>query len=321
VALQGTIDTFALADVLRLLGSTAKTGRLTLDGDRGRGEIVVVDGSIKGLAVGEVSSFDRYPADETMFELLRFRDASFVFDTDEAVRDHDGEAWEVDSLLTSAEEILDEWHQIETIMPSIDAWVALAPELPGAEVTLDAERWRLLAQIGSGVTAGNLAAIVGTNELGVGRLVRDLSQLGVVAVGDGPTTGVTPPPLPTRGAVGETVVAEAEEPASPPSSWFEETPLATGTGVNGQVLPADSDVLVDLEPVLATELLEADDDTSAAEFARHLASLSPKAAQAVAAAARAETPEERDAALAEVASSDEDIDHDLLLRFLGDTAS
>ncbi len=64
-----------------------------------------------------------------------------------------------------------------------------------------------------------------------------------------------------------------------------------------------------------------DEDTSAAEFARHLAGLSPKAAQAVAAAARAETVEEREAALAEVASSDETIDHDLLLRFLGETES
>ena len=75
-----------------------------------------------------------------------------------------------------------------------------------------------------------------------------------------------------------------------------------------------STVLVDSEPF-------DEEDTSAAEFARHLASLSPRAAQAVAAAARAETVEEREAALAEVASSDETIDHDLLLRFLGETES
>ena len=35
MALQGTIETFALPEVLRLLGSGAKTGRLRLSGDRG----------------------------------------------------------------------------------------------------------------------------------------------------------------------------------------------------------------------------------------------------------------------------------------------
>ncbi len=73
---------------------------------------------------------------------------------------------------------------------------------------------------------------------------------------------------------------------------------------------------IDAEP--ATDLFD-EDDTSTAEFARHLASLSPKAAQAVAAAARAESPEKRGRALAEVAARDENIDHDLLLRFLGET--
>ena len=55
----------------------------------------------------------------------------------------------------------------------------------------------------------------------------------------------------------------------------------------------------------------------AAEIARQLANLSPKAARAVAAAAKATTPEEREAALAEVEASDEQINRDLLLKFLG----
>jgi hypothetical protein len=51
--------------------------------------------------------------------------------------------------------------------------------------------------------------------------------------------------------------------------------------------------------------------------ARQLANLSPKAARAVAAAARATTAEEREAALAEVTSEgDEPINRGLLLKFL-----
>ena len=35
MALQGTIDSFVLVDVMRLLGSSSKSGRLIVNGDRG----------------------------------------------------------------------------------------------------------------------------------------------------------------------------------------------------------------------------------------------------------------------------------------------
>ena len=151
MALQGTIDTFALADVLRLLGSTAKTGRLTLDGDRGRGEVLVVDGKVNGLALGDDSDFDEQPADEAMFELLRFENGNFVFDADESARDHTGTTWDVETLLTGADVVAAEWNEICSILPSEQAWISLAREIPGPEVVIDAERWRLLAVIGSGM--------------------------------------------------------------------------------------------------------------------------------------------------------------------------
>src|SRR3954452_4303257 len=46
VALQGTLDTFALPDVLRLLASTKKTGRLHLTGNRGDGSVWVDTGDV-----------------------------------------------------------------------------------------------------------------------------------------------------------------------------------------------------------------------------------------------------------------------------------
>lgn len=54
-----------------------------------------------------------------------------------------------------------------------------------------------------------------------------------------------------------------------------------------------------------------------AEIARQLANLSPRAAKAVAAAAKAQTPEEREAALAAIEAEDETVNRGLLLRFLG----
>jgi len=322
VALQGTIDTFALADVLRLLGSTGKTGRVILDGDRGRGEVLLVEGAVKGLALGEDGAFDVHPADEAMFELLRFEDGDFVFDTDESARDHQGKGWEVESLLASADAITVEWAEIKQVVPSDRVWLSLTTDLPSAEVTIDADRWRLVAMIGSGLPVSVLAEALGATELRVGRVVRDLFEVGVIEIAPEAPLGAPARVLP---------VADQQ---SSPSTWFDETEAwasdvagddgARSFGVvanasNGSAA-AETLVMVEVDADPATDLFD-DDDTSAAEFARHLASLSPKAAQAVAAAARAESPEERERALAEVAASDENIDHDLLLRFLGETES
>ena len=58
-----------------------------------------------------------------------------------------------------------------------------------------------------------------------------------------------------------------------------------------------------------------------AEIARQLANLSPRAAKAVAAAAKAQTPEEREAALAAIEAEDDTVNRGLLLKFLGSVDS
>jgi hypothetical protein len=84
--------------------------------------------------------------------------------------------------------------------------------------------------------------------------------------------------------------------------------------------PTDAGI-PDLEPVVeGSPFLGASND--AAEVARQLSNLSPAAARAVAAAAKATTDEEREAALEAVAQEgDEPIDRELLLRFLASVKS
>ena len=66
---------------------------------------------------------------------------------------------------------------------------------------------------------------------------------------------------------------------------------------------------------------DGDDELDPAEMARQLANLSPKAAKAVAAAAKATTDAERDAALAAVEAEDDSVNRGLLLKFLGSVDS
>jgi hypothetical protein len=317
VALQGTIETFALPDVLRLLASTKKTGRLRLTSSQGSGSIWLADGEIVSSEATHAPMADG--ADEVVFELLRFKVGEFVFDAD-ASAPEGGAPAAVEDALTAAESMLAEWKSIEAVVPSLAGWVSLAPELPGSEITIDQSRWAQVVAIGGGITVGGLGDRLGLGELSASRTVKELIELGLTSLGDAP-----------EGAPGfvDTFEPVAVEPAdaapeAPFLSVVDDPPTDSGSFDPGALvieppsfgasLTESTPTSTPAEPVDGTD----DDDlTDAAEIARQLANLSPKAARAVAAAAKATTEEEREAALAEVDDDEEPINRGLLLKFLG----
>src|SRR3954467_11322885 len=109
VALQGTLETFALPDVLRLLASTKKTGAYRLDGNRGSGTLWVKEGEV---VAGAVDGSPTKDTREVAFELLRYTDGDFVFDAD-AEAEEGSDPVDVETLLTDAEKLLSEWKEIE----------------------------------------------------------------------------------------------------------------------------------------------------------------------------------------------------------------
>ena len=322
MALQGTLETFALPDVLRLLASTKKTGRLRLTGSRGSGDIWLDEGQI--VAGGASRSPMASEPVEVLFELLRFEDGDFVFETDDASAEP-GDPVSVEEALSGAEALSAEWTAIEAVVPSTGAFVSLRSELEGDEITLAADRWRHLVAVGGGRTVSGLGQHLGLTDMAVYRLVKELIELGVVDLGDAPDE------------VEVVVVAEPEPVAK--ARAFDATPAdpPSLTVVDGEPASHSSGDLFDRHALVIEEPsygsaasepahLEAapvsppaldDQPTDAAEIARQLANLSPKAAKAVAAAAKATTQEEREAALAEVDDDEEPINRGLLLKFLG----
>ncbi len=111
VALSGTLDTFALPDVLRLLASTEKTGRLRVSGPRGSGSLWVDGGEVVATEVASTNALE--PTDiEVVFGLLRFEAGTFTFEND-AVASNASSASSMEPLLEAAEKMLAEWRSIE----------------------------------------------------------------------------------------------------------------------------------------------------------------------------------------------------------------
>jgi hypothetical protein len=325
VALQGTLDTFALPDVLRLLASTKKTGRLVIAGNRGTGSVWVDAGSVVGSeATGTVPDAG---AVDVLFELLRYGEGSFTFETGTAPTEP-SPSRAVEPLLADAERQLTEWREIEAVVPSMDAWISLVGEIEGDEIAITAERWKTIAAIGSGTSVTGVGHTLKLGELDMCRRVKELVELELVKVS---TT-----PMPSLRSV-EDVSYGSESDSAPAATWDPfaiEIPGVDPIAPEGPESDPEpySDVVsvVDDEPTIdashdadaSYDAADSHDAADADEVAKQLASLSPKAARAVAAAARAATDEERDAALAEASEDDEEpINRGLLLKFLSSVKS
>jgi hypothetical protein len=202
LALQGTLDTFSLPDVLKLLATTSKTGRLRIDGDRGQGSVWLRDGRVVDADADR--SVDGAPTDEVVFELLRFGSGSFAFDADHHTPNAEHPD-EVDDLLRRANALLSEWTELEAVVPSLDHRVRLTSELSSDDVTIDADRWRSLVAVAGGRSVGQVASSLGLSELNVSRAVRDLVELGVADVD-------TPEPIPDPGRLSDLPDLPSERP-------------------------------------------------------------------------------------------------------------
>lgn len=389
MALSGTLDTFALPDVLRLLATTAKSGRLRITGDRGSGSVWVDEGDI--VATELAGSNGLAPTDtEVIFDLLRFDAGSFTFESG-ARAAHTDQPNSLEPILSQAEGMLVEWRSIEEVVPSLAVWVGLVPKLSGPDVMIDANRWRCIAAVGSGAQVGAVAEVLELNEIDACRNVKELIELGLVELIDEPV-GATVVAAPSSiiepvdsasddldtdnthlgdidiegepsmvddmlaGAFDDQPIGGIDAPSFDTSPEIDSTtapsalePLDAGSNVLGSAddhshQPNTVPSLASLEPsensfepLLPTgdplgaggsdlfgdaTVDEADtEDLNPAEMARQLANLSPKAAKAVAAAAKASTEAEREAALAAVEAEDDTVNRGLLLKFLGSVDS
>ena len=341
MALQGTLDTFALPDVLRLLASTRKTGRLRVTADRGSGSIWLDGGSVVAANATSAKASESLPL--VVFELLRHHQGSFIFEPEVTTADA-GAPVEIDAILRDAERLLAEWLEIEAVVPSLEAFVTLSPTLPRAEMVVDAERWKVVVATGGGGTVRQIGASLALGEIEVSRAVKDVVEAGLLRIQPAAVGAVAPPapvfeaPHPSEPTVASTPPAPPVAPRSAPAPAEDERAVFARIGEPVGPMPAEEPIVdvstgavstgpvstgaglgIDIpgspapwEPQMSKDTEDDDDD-----LLRALGNLTPQAARAIAAAAQATTDAERDAALDQaIAANHEPLDRGLLMRFL-----
>lgn len=206
MALQGDLQSFALPDVLRLLAGTSKTGRLAVVADDRTGDVWLKDG---GIVAGAVSSSPHASeASDVVFELLRFERGSFTFEDGEEPAEA-GTSSSVDEAIGQAEELVREWHEVEAVVPSVESWITLVPEIEGDHTTVSADHWRLLAIVAGGCTVRDLGDRFEHTDLAASRQVKELVEAGLVVLGDPPADR----PAPSQAQVADAPAQAAPAPA------------------------------------------------------------------------------------------------------------
>ncbi len=214
--LQGSLDNFTIPEILGLLATTSKTGRLKVSGDRGTGSVWCRDGML------ELAEASKLPGssdiDDVMLELLRYGSGNFSFQLDEPLPAGAEVVSEpVDVVLAGAASRLDEWLEIEAVVPSMAHSLTPAAELPKAEATIKADEWEFLVAIGDSRTVGDVAKRLGLGEIDVSRRAKGLIERELVEIGEHPgrrSADLAPADLaPADLAPAETDSAAIDDPA------------------------------------------------------------------------------------------------------------
>jgi hypothetical protein len=165
--LSGSLAQIPLADLLRMLGAGAQTGRLRLTAGLDSGDVYVQRGDIVH------AESDGSVGDAAFARFLAWTNGSFAFEPGITAIDRTIEK-PLDVLVAESLRMAQEREAMRRVIPSTDAVPHLVRELPVEALTIDARDWRILARMDGRVSIAAIADDLGIEE---GDLVRQLVRL------------------------------------------------------------------------------------------------------------------------------------------------
>jgi hypothetical protein len=153
---------------------------------------------------------------------------------------------DVDEVLDSARKRLEEWREIQTVIPSLDLHPSVVADLESDEVTLTRDRWRLLTAIDGRRSIRAIARMLMSSDYEVCRSVKALIEVGVVEI-DTPSRSLPSarePRVFVDEGLEQTDTDEAEAGAEAPGQAEETGDGAAEAGTGSVNHPAGTDAAV-----------------------------------------------------------------------------
>jgi hypothetical protein len=211
--LQGTLETLALPEVLGLLGHSRKTGALWLDATGASAALYLVE----GRCCAAESSDAGEPVDDGRALLARVVDICFAVARVEGGTFRFGpespswtcsETVDLEAVNDAVGRLVEEWGEIQAVIPSLECRVRLAEELGVPQLAIDGERWKLLVALDGRRTVRELVRRTNRPVLDVCHAILELVDAGAVEIGP-------PPVAPASAKPRARAVDSAVEPEAP----------------------------------------------------------------------------------------------------------
>lgn len=184
--LSGSLDAFALPDVLRFVAGSGTTGRIEITRDEVGGELSLDQGRfVAARLAGEEAPTT---VDEAMdVAVLLFDGTGGTFEV--VTEDWAGGPLDLDAdeLVAAVEKRRQEWAEVVKVLGSLEEPLVLAADLPDGtdQITIRADQWRLLALIDGYRSVQDVARDSANSVYAVALSLADLAQRGMVARGVG----------------------------------------------------------------------------------------------------------------------------------------
>lgn len=180
---MGDLSQIKLIDILRLLVSEEKTGKLILNKGNDRGEIYVENGAVTHASIKGSSG------KEALFAMMTWMIGKFNFSPDALPEEKSIETG-TDQLLEEGEKSIKEWEHIREVIPSMDVVFRLAGHKGSDDINLKSTEWNILTQVNAMRSVGEISNALNLDEFTVAKTLDELYSAGLLEIVEKPE----PPP-------------------------------------------------------------------------------------------------------------------------------
>jgi len=196
--LQGTFETLGVPELLGLLAQSRKTGALWLDAGHAAAVVYVANGRCcAALSNDTPEPLDDAPSllvrlVELCFAVSRVENGSFRFGAEDPPWTCK-EPVDLEAANGELARLLEEWHSIQEVIPSLECRLRLTEELRIDELSVDRQCWRLLTAIDGRRNMRELVRKTNRPVLDVCHAVVALVDAGACSVVQAPSTPAAVP--------------------------------------------------------------------------------------------------------------------------------
>lgn len=195
---MGDLSQIKLVDILRLLVSGGKTGKLILSKGSDSGEIFVENGVVTHASCRANSG------EEALFTMMTWTIGKFNF-VPGVVPEEKSIETSTDELLEEGKRRIEEWENIRETIPSMDMVFRLAGQRGSDDISLKPAEWNILTQVDATRSVGEISNALNLDEFGVAKILHRLYSAGLLEAVE------RPQPPPEKGVGGEFLKKVDEE--------------------------------------------------------------------------------------------------------------